>query len=450
MRFASLSLFFLLLLGLTGQVFSRSAADKSQILYWITNTGTNIINFDGISFGWDWDDLLISEQWTMTYPFGSTNSISNLNTVRIPPSINTNVGELGDDSKYPNRSDIITHGELHGMWFTWDTNGVYFAVVGESKGRANNLFIVFDRLAAVGSYKFGNMNSGWKRNINFSDWEPDLYIGMWGQDNQPTYGGSQLWRINNCVPETGITTVWNMLAAITTSDSTGTNFYRIRYNSEETDITKRVMLGFITWAAITNGMNPIDNMILKTAAVSSGPDDGSPTYDFCPDNLGGVDPNNASTFTENNFQMVVFTNGSVNTNYSPAMDGKVVVIPGTKIIANIIPTNFTNPLNSFGDLTSYLVPDLNDRISFSIPDFDSIGYLGNAKVSVFDLYGRKVRTVYDGYESIKPDNVTNYLSFDGKNDTGEILGTGTYLYIVSGNNPVGSPIKLKYIINIIR
>ncbi len=435
----------LCLLLLTTMSFARSAMDKSILLTNIVTTNA-ITNWVGTNYGWDADDLLINGQWTLSYPMGSTNSVSNTGQYQITPTRNSNIGEPGDDSQM--LASANSSGEIYGLWLTWDTNGLYYAIRSESEGRGNNIMIVFDRVRGVGSSELSKMNSGWKRNINYQEIKPDLYVGFWGNNNSVDVGGYQVWSVQDL--SSTATPTWYKVGE-KTSSAPFANQFKMSYNGLGEDVhSNRVVLGFMAWSLITKGMPDTNNLTLRVAVVSTGPDDGSPVYDFCPDNLGGVDINNPGTFSENYFEVTVISNGCVLTNVSPRFESKVIFLPGSLNNVFSKPTNMNIPVDNYGNQTTYLFPDKGGFLQLNIPNFDQIGYLGRANISIYNLYGQLITTIYNSDTSIKPGQEANLLKWDGKDANGNIMGTGIYMIVVSGQNPSGAAVSLKYYINLIR
>ncbi|NPV00782.1 MAG: hypothetical protein HPY53_05305 [Brevinematales bacterium] len=463
MKLLRILFLFAIVLTVSSQGYSKAALDKSQLLVYITNSAIALTNWAGLNYGWDADDNLIGASMVLTYPKFSTNSISNITQYLYPPKTTENRCELSDDSKMSS-ANSQTSGEIFGLWFTWDTNGFYYAIQGQSVGRWNNILFLIDRVTNVGTRSMQDMNTGWKRNINLYQWDTDFYLGFWCANDQPYLtggGGYQAWRTVSIDPSGGLYVGWEQLCSVAVGGAATwniaglSNTFFMNFNgNDESDSTERVVLGFVKWSLFTNGMSPtyISNMTIKIAAVSTGPDDGSPVYDFCPDNLGGINPLNPRVALENYFLLNVFTNGHVNTNYSPQINGKMYAIPGASDYLSIIVPEFSSAKDNFSNNTSYLVPDQGGEITFTIDaaKMDSIGYLYSVKVYVFDLAGNKVATIYDGVDTLDNSNIGQYLKWDGKDDKGSIVGMGTYIVVLSGFNPSSDAIKLKGIVNVIR
>jgi hypothetical protein len=463
MKLLRILFFFTIVLAVTSQGYSKSAADKSYLLNYITNSSLVIANWDGVSFGWDADDILINGAKVLTYPKFSTNSISNITQFLYPPKTTQNRCELSDDSKMSS-ANSQTSGEIFGLWFTWDTNGFYYAIQGQSVGRWNNILFLLDRVTNVGTRSMQDMNTGWKRNINLYQWDTDFYLGFWCANDQPLLtggGGYQAWRTVSSDPSGGLNVAWQQLCNVAVGGAATWNitalsntFYMYFNGDDEIDPAKRVVLGYVKWSLFTNGMSPvyISNLTIKLAAVSTGPDDGSPVYDFCPDNLGGINPLNPRVALENYFLLNVFTNGHVNTNYSPNVNGKIYAIPGASDYLSIIVPQFNSVKDNFSNSTSYLVPDKGGEITFGIDStvMDSFGYLYSVRVYVFDLSGNKVATIYEGDDTLDKYNISQYLKWNGTDDQGRVVGMGTYIVVLSGFNPSSDAIKLKGIVNVIR
>lgn len=458
------------LLVLTGFICLHQPAqavtggDKSNLLQYILNWNLKVTNWMGTNFGWSIDERLIDNSWTLTFPIGDTNSVSNITSYILGINTNRHLAELSNDSKGL-LGDSTSEAEIHGFWFTWDTNGVYWAIQGESKGRGNNLMLLMDRVTNAGIKKFSTMDSGWKRNINLQDWDPDLYVGFWSQDNLSVMGGWQVWEPASVDPATGLDTDWQMIVeqqhATTNRVYQGgythlTNSIFVHYNADDETLNinkqKRVSLGFMSWKVITNSIpvSEVSNLTLRLGAVSTGPDDLNPIYDFCPDNLGGVDIDNPQTFTENYFTIRVFSNGNVVQDTRPFTEATVRVLPGSIYLSGYVPTKFGSAVDNLGNTTSYLAPDQGASITLQVPDIAQSGYIGNATVIVYDLFGRIVRILYDSPEALTDLNVDTYLNWDGTDDAGNIVSMGSYIIILQGNSPSGKPIKLKYYLNVLR
>ena len=460
MKLLRILFLFAIVLFVSSQGYSKSAADKSYLLNYITNATVVITNWAGTNYGWEVNERLIDNNWVLTYPFGSTNSISNVSSFLLTPITNNNICEPGNDSKYT--PDSVSDGEVRSIWMTWDTNGVYFAVQCNAKGGANNILMILDRITAVGTIEMKKMNLGWNRNVNLQGWETDFYTGFWCPGGAGNLTGYEVWRFKDQSPNAGIGTIWDRVGHVeiggtATWDIPGiSNDVFLMFNRDTTEpiLQNRVLLAFIHWQALTNGLVPsqISNLTIKLAVVSTGPGAGGSenVYDFCPDNLGGVDVNNPLTFSENYFQVSLFSNKQVLLNSYPYINAKIFAIPGTKPVSRIVPTVFASFIDNFGHNTSYLVPEQGGTLTVTIDEIANIGYIGAAKVTIFDLWGRKIKTLYDDYAPLTDTIINTYLTWDGKDDNGDIVGMGTYLLILTGMNPSGDAIKLKAYINIIR
>jgi hypothetical protein len=74
--------------------------------------------------------------------------------------------------------------------------------------------------------------------------------------------------------------------------------------------------------------------------------------------------------------------------------------------------NFPNPFNPA------------TQISFSLP------MAADVKVVIYDMLGRKIRTVFDGYKGIG----IHTVSWNGLNDAGQSVASGSYIYQLAGKN----------------
>ncbi|MDX2474272.1 MAG: FlgD immunoglobulin-like domain containing protein [Candidatus Krumholzibacteria bacterium] len=84
----------------------------------------------------------------------------------------------------------------------------------------------------------------------------------------------------------------------------------------------------------------------------------------------------------------------------------------TPLSANVfgLQQNVPNPFNPVTE------------IAFAVPDGGS-----NVSLRIYDVTGKLVRTLVDGYETAGPQSV----SWFGKNDRGEPVASGTYFYQLS-------------------
>ncbi|OHD54745.1 MAG: hypothetical protein A2Y33_01865 [Spirochaetes bacterium GWF1_51_8] len=461
MKLVRVFLIFMTALLIANNLYPKSAADKSYLLAYISNLTVTVTNWAGTNYGWDADDMLISENMVLSYPKYSTNSISNTKAYIYPPKTAENICELSDDSKMSSPTER-TSGEIFGFWFTWDTNGFYYAIQGQASGQENNLMLLIDRVTNVGTRSMANMNSGWKRNINLYEWDVDFYTGFWLKDHDITWtggGGFQVWRTISIDPSGGLSATWESIYSFngtvyTPGSGFSANSVFLNFTTKETEKTKHVATGFVKWTVFTNGMSPIyiSNLTIKVTAVSTGPADGSPVFDFCPDNLGGINSINPRVSQDNYFILNVFTNGHVNTNFSPQFNGKIYALPGASDYSHTIIPFFSGSKDNFGNDTSYLIPDQGGTVTFSVDTnvLKSIGYLYGVKITVYDLIGNKVATIYDDPQTLDVNNISPYLVWDGKDENNNLVGMGTYIVVLSGFNPSSDAVKLKGYVNVLR
>ncbi len=74
--------------------------------------------------------------------------------------------------------------------------------------------------------------------------------------------------------------------------------------------------------------------------------------------------------------------------------------------------NYPNPFNS------------NTKIAFDIYK------PGNVKITVYNVLGQKIRTLFNGYQPTGP----NHVEWDGKNSTGSTVSSGIYFYRLEAQN----------------
>ncbi len=176
---------------------------------------------------------------------------------------------------------------------------------------------------------------------------------------------------------------------------------------------------FYQYSGVTLG-NSDDELILETAAavlVDQIVWDGGPVW---------PDPNGASMFWrgtgDNNdgaqwsTSITAFGSGDLGTPGAVNDDISGVPVPGA---ASALSANYPNPFNP------------STKFSFTL------AHDGHARLDIFDLRGRRVRTVLDG--RLAAGSYEAAFSWDGRDDRGQGVTSGTYFYRLElDGSPVGS------------
>ncbi len=435
MKKTSLLVMFVLI---SAVAFATTAADRSTIV--VTNLGSGWL---GTNAGWEMDEKLIDSSSVLLYSKNSTNG-----PVRyfIKPDLNANVCEPDDDSAISGNDQC--HAEIHSFWMTWDTNSIYFAVVGEAQNGLANIMIFVDRGTGEGADDFTSPGVVWNRAAYFNGMLVDFYFGYWCHDSgqRVGYGGFQLhkkdyggsWEQVDYDQHGG--------------DGVGETYSDLQawYNGgDETDPSKRVLVVKIPWDLVTNDLPNVSDLTLKVAVATTG--DGfsdNHAYDYCPDNMYGVYADRKSV--ENNFFVIqVISNGNILTNVSPVSNAYLSFIPGSVVYKPN--QNFDlGVLSPSGEPTKAFSPNgdgINDYIDFSAT-INATAPLVDTKLKIYDLRGNLVRTLIDG-ALLSPDPTKEYTTFsgstdsrfrwDGRDDAGNELPMGTYVVVFiaqDGNNVI--------------
>lgn len=454
-----------LLLLITNIVSATTAADRSDITIFYRNSGWN-----GINAGWQEDEWLISPNHTLSYDFGETNHGPEVTDeqYKIAPVFKTNWGEMTNNQFSPNDEVLVsadpdgTDGDISELWLTWDSEWIYCAVKAEMKnqfqtGIANsgvNLAILFSRVREFGIQDF-IQDAVWKKSIFTRDFYVDFYVGAyggWGTVPHAALGGFQLRNIEL----SGSTFSDNELAKmdINNSEYINTNIISAFYNGEfESDSLQRVFLTKFRIDDFTNTLESVSSITLRImiAAVDGADNEGSWTYDFCPNNLAGM--NKANKTVADNYFEIPFTdvNGEVILDISPRYEAKINFLPGSRPF--FIPSfETTNHVESGSSLysRSIFAPQEGEEIHLGIKIPKKTNVF-EGSIEIYSLSGEKIRSVVSGQEwtASNTEDFAKLYPWDGEDEDGNIVAMGNYVVVYKGKTEAFQEFNTRQLIAVI-
>lgn len=433
-------------------VYAGTSADRSSIVIDYQNFGWN-----GLNAGWMEDECLISPEFTLDYSLHSTNRNSAGAPQYVVAPVNAeNWGEQVDNEFISNDNTCSlastggTQAEISEFWLTWDSEWIYCAVVGEMENtyqtsqddQGNNLMVLFDRVRDFGIKDFISAPAVWNKKVYTRDFELDFYVGAyggWGSFSTKSLGGIQFYDCNNPADQYADVQV-ALLQPANSSYSGATNRVAAFYNGDyEFDARERVLLFKIGIDLFTNSMASVSSITLKVMCLSvDGSDDkAGATYDFCPNNLAGMNSIDRKSVVDNYF-LIPFTDagGNVLTNVSPRYDAGIMYLPGSR---NFMQPTFDilmfahNSSTGIGYNRSIFVPqrDENMNLAVTIPKNANVF---DASVAVYNMRGDLVGQLLEGAEWAAPveSSGTFSSSWDGRDANGDFVPMGTYIVVFTG------------------
>ncbi|MCX8095896.1 MAG: hypothetical protein N3D81_00155, partial [Spirochaetes bacterium] len=419
---------------------------------------------DPFAMGWEPDELLISPTNVLNKPLNAivdqndlTNNGGRMLTYFGSPY--QNKCEPTNDSAYPGReTDTLTKAELSELWFTWDTNAIYFAVKGQTAGRRNNLMIYFDREPNKGRTSFVESVVHWNRGVFFSGFDPDMYIGFWNPNDKVEFdinpdkskGGVQLLSIVGSDEDAWMSSYND--GGLSGTPNMNTNIFNFFFNGEfEPDMFKRVVIGKIAWSFFFTNVNPT-NMWLKIAVATTGPDSGNYNYEYMPDNSTPVNPSFKSV--EDNFVMIRVTDGDGKPRIGVNVRNEAYInfYPGVKIEADKSPRFYMKVVRGGlsgkeNDAPKVFAPAKGDKVRITIGIEKETDFFAQGYIKIYDERGNLVRTIAENINLSKnmqadaaddfPATIYDFpytFIWDGKDDKGNIVPMGNYFVVVAGKN----------------
>jgi hypothetical protein len=480
--------------------FASTASDRSDIVVQYHN-----FSWNGLDAGWQADECLISPTNTLDYPLHLTNRNGNAGSILpvtsdqyvVSPVYLENWGEQTNNEFDPN-DDVDyasettgSHGDVSELWLTWDSTWVYAAVKAEYDNRGSGvcLMLMFDRGTGTGVVDFSGADPAigldtltpgtflWSKGIYFRNFNCDFYIGTWYDYNGGMLGDCQLCAITNFAnPTFHQIIIENETVA---KDTVSTTNYMDRYYNlkEEFRPLQRVFTVKFAISQFTNGLSAsqVRNMKFKVIAntVAGGTGAGGRTFDFCPDNLAGMNPDNKSV--EDNFFTVPFTDGSGNVlmGVRPCYDATVQFLPGSRRFTEpVVDTsaNMTNLNNGNVASRRIFIPANGESIDLKIAIPVEANVL-SPSLTIYNLRGAVVRTLVASggiteiiQQTINGTNtnilnynwtagdtsVTYHYIWDGKTSAGVVAPLGNYIAVYTGVTEDGLGWTSKFPITLVR
>lgn len=457
----------LLLLCIVVHQEGVSSPANSKDLSNMTNVGAGNTITSPLDVGFQNDEELISTTNTLQRPYYvDTSAEASTNFTN-----NNNLCESASDSI---EKDSYTTLDVVSIWITWDTNNLYGALGGYANGQRNNIFMLFDTTPDKGTSDFTTLEHGWNRELKFEALKPDFYLGIWTDyDN-----GSSLWNITWNGDEHGGGAgyeFWyvNENGSTTDSDPTG------KFRPKRTDFTNpdRPWAGYtgrglsdpnhtdnylffkIPWKLLTTRVTGsyvgLTNWKIKMTAASTGDDvrTGRAIFDWVPESRYGIQEARDIGVepVQNNYLEVTVTDGSGNFILGQNMrsSSDVRFYPGSiRDLRNDPEGNIPfTAVDLNGNEVKGIAPGFNQTVYFKLVLEYNTVY--SCYLYVYDIRGRKIRTVTttesgDTFETPLGSGTmfnenpsveaTDNLSWDGKDDHGNVVPMGVYFVIFKGQD----------------
>lgn len=440
-------MFFFFLFLLAGAVHSVTRNDQTGFI--------NIKLSTIASMGFSDSDCLVSTTLTLGKPY--TNVAAADFYTNKDAITNNNWCERGNDSVDP-APDPISNSELTGMWVTWDTNFLYIAMQGQAMGRHNNLMCLIDSNVDKGYNDFNKLThtSAWKRDILFDEGiMPNVYLGFWCNNNTANYNGTDSGGNTKMFYGNGQNS-WIEGKQMSTQTETSNAFYAWYNGSSQANPSLRVWAMKIRWSVITNSLfvSSLNNLEIRIAGASTGPDDGSLMYDYIPETQYAIVPGVQNTIQNNYFRIKPFdSSGNIRIGINPRDDSSINFMPGSRWdVANYpsgsIPINMYNDSGVKVKAFSPNSDTINDTIRFSFA-LTSRG-LVRCSLKIFDLKGRLVKTMFSGQSFLIPTGWAEVtlngagadpnpladarLIWDGTDDNAASVPMGLYVAVFEGED----------------
>lgn len=429
-------------------VFAKTSADRSSIIIEYTSSG-----WTGINAGWSEDECLISPTHTLDYALHATNryeySLSN-SQYMIGPEFEENWGEMitnqwdSRDCNIPCAAEDGTTGDISEFWITWDANWLYCGVKGQMRnefetgsgaGQGVNIIVVFDIDPAQGIVDFIK-EAVWEKGVYLRGFDADQYAAAWYSHSGNVLGDLEYYY--KAKDDREALYEYENVSHRTVVDG----YYNASY---EADVYQRVLLFKLNLSVFTNNLSTLTSLTLKTmVAVVDGKSGGaSYAYDYCPNNLAGMN-SDRKTVADNYFAIpFTDTNGQLLMDVRPRYDGMVKYLPGSRSFS--LPTftiglKATNISLGLGYPRSIFVPQKGERASISVT-LPKNSNVFEAEIKVYSLRGEVMGVIKSATEgddggawlvSGAVENETFSYTWDGKNQNGDYVPMGTYLAVFSG------------------
>ncbi len=333
----------------------------------------------------------------------------------------TSTADPGTQTLYESRADSRwgANNELLQVHMTWDRDSLYVGVDGVSWG--NNVLLLFDTRPG-GLAGMSTLNA-WRRNFFFcGGFQPDIFLATWDTNRQP-----QMWRAtgSNSVRQLG---AGEFLAAAT-------------FQQADAGKSMEAAIPWSTlWESTRRDYNPVvrDSMPqrpgdvfreIRCVAVLTGGGDGTSGPDVIPDNLEGMVQDGSQAVTLDNFLRTTFDadgDGFPDFGVSPKARSES---------KEALPVLSGPPrLTGISLARAAFCPTLGQLLAFTPEAVSSSGQTGTITLAaaIYDMRGRRVRTLYDMATrdlplSPSPDDV-----WDGRDRHGALVPPGMYVLRVVG------------------
>jgi hypothetical protein len=307
--------------------------------------------------------------------------------------------------------------DLNQIRITWDAEFLYVGV--DAIIFDNNVIILFDYKSG-GMEEMTNLNS-WRRNFVFQGLRPDLFLATWD---------------GNTLPQ-----VWEFVGSNQVTQKDATSFQTVASFSR--DAQGRAMEAAIPWTFLLGDdaertfdtaandsvwVLPDDISTLRVVGVITAGPDGTGGPDSAPDNLTGHQIDSSVQVTVDNWvalpldldgDSIVDFGANVRDRESfrvqPPVRGVRLEIRGVELARSIISPEQGGQL----DFSVLLSPEVSPDEGFRTVSLSA---------EIFDLSGRKVRTLYSqNVRSAASPVVPSLDCWDGRDDHGRMVPGGIYV-----------------------
>lgn len=463
MKIKSIIIGFLFLFTCMNLLSGTTATDRSDIIIYYRNFG-----WTGINAGWEEDEWLISPEHTLDYDLGETNDNGNVSEPQyiVSPKIEENWGEqtnnqfISNDNVLNQSADDGTQAEVSGLWLTWDSEWIYCGLKAEMHhdylDQGQNLLVLFDRVRDYGVSDFINTEGmAWDKAIYTREFEQDFMVGVyggWGGVSPKAIGGCQFreWIYTNGSYVDQQVAMYGPAHP----EYDNTNQVDAFYNGDyEFNPDERVLLFRIDMTMFTNNLSNVSSITLKViaASVDGSEGAGARTYDFCPNNLAGMNSDRKSV--ADNYIEIPFTdeNGEVLMGVSPRYDSKIVYLPGSRSFSQptFALTNVARNGTTAYARTIFAPQEGEDiRLGFIMPANSN---LFQGSIKLYSLRGQLITTLATGQNWIAPAGGEKNViyTWDGTDEYNDLVPMGNYVVVYTGMTEDGLTWSEKSLISVI-